>query len=187
MVGVINPNGTQTLDAQIRAAKQADFQVAPGEAIPKEATSTLVNGPTSAPTSAPPPSSGGSHKLSGGVIAGIVVGAVAFLVICAALFFYVGRSKSLKEVLKRQEATNRTSATPGGGPDMGQQFGHQATYPAQQSAYSPGFTPGQPDYGMNSPPMYGQHNATEQYPSGWASPGQQSGHLSMMSNMTQQQ
>ncbi|KAF1844705.1 uncharacterized protein K460DRAFT_376345 [Cucurbitaria berberidis CBS 394.84] len=184
MVGAINPNGTQTLDAQIRAARRADYQVAPGETIPNEATSTLVNAPTSAPSS---PSSGGSHKLSGGVIAGIVVGAVAFLVICAALFFYVGRSKSLKEVLKRQDATMRTSTTPGGGPEMGQQFGHQAEYPAQPSPYLSGMAPGQAEYGMNSPPMYGQHNATEQYPSGWASPGQQSGHLSMMSTMSQQQ
>ncbi|KAH7393016.1 hypothetical protein BKA66DRAFT_318641 [Pyrenochaeta sp. MPI-SDFR-AT-0127] len=186
MVGAINPNGTQTLDAQIRAARSADFQVAPGEAVPKEATSSLVNGPTaSASSTSAPPSGGGSSSLSGGAIAGIVVGGVAFLAICGALFYFVGRSKSLKEVIKRQDATVRTSTTPGpGGPEMGQHYSQQAAYP-QQPPYSQ--TPGHPDYGMNSPPMYGQHNATEQYPSGWASPGQQSGHLSMMSTMTQQQ
>lgn len=183
MVGVINPNGTQTLDGQIRAARSADFQVAPGEAVPKEATSTLLNAPTGAPSAAPAPSTGGSHKLSGGAIAGIVVGAVAFLVICAALFFYVGRSKSLKEVLKRQDATIRHTSTPGlGSPEMGQPYGHQATYP-----YSP--APAQSEFGANgpmSPPMYGQHNVAEQYPSAWSSPGQQ-GHLSGLSTMTQQQ
>ena len=70
---------------------------------------------------------------------------------------------------------------------MGQQYGHQAAYAGQPSPYSSGLNPDQAKYGMNSPPLYGQHNATEQYPSGWASPGQQSGHLSMMSTMTQQQ
>lgn len=191
MVGVINPNGTQTLDAQIRSAKSADYQLAPGDAVPKEATSTLVNAPTSSPSATPPPATntggGHGHGLSGGAIAGIVVGAVAFLVLCAALFFFVGRSKSLKEVLDRQDATAaRASTAPGvGGPEMGQQFGHHPT----QHAYSP--TPGQNEFngGMGSPPMYGQHSATEQYPSGWASPGQQNGHFSSGSvgGLTQQQ
>lgn len=185
MVGAINPNGTQTLDAQIRAARNADFQVAPGEAVPKEATSSLINGPTaSASTSSVPSGGGGGGGLSGGAIAGIVIGGVAFLAICGALFYFVGRSKSLKEVIKRQDATVRTTTPGPGGPEMGQQYNHQAGYP-QQAPYSQ--TPGQTEYGMNAPPMYGQHNATEQYPSGWASPGQQSGHLSTMSTMTQQQ
>ncbi|CAG5153848.1 uncharacterized protein ALTATR162_LOCUS3355 [Alternaria atra] len=194
MVGVINPNSTQTLASQVHAAAAADFQVAPGQPIPAEATSTLSNAPTSTGTSTP--NSGGNdggHTLSTGAIVGIAVGGVAFLAICAALFFFVGRSKSLKEVIKRQDATNNHD------PNMSQQYGGSSY--GHGGLASPGFpspAPGyatpplghRPDYGFSSPPQYGQHSVGEQYPSGWSSPGLQQGHMSMMSSasgMSQQQ
>lgn len=165
MVGAINANSTQTLASQIQAAKNADFQLAVGDPVPNEATSTILNGPTA--TSVPAASSGGSH-LSGGAIAGIVIGAVAFLVCCAALFFYVGRSKSLKEVIKRQDANANPARNSTPGPDMG--------YMPHDSQV--------PRYGSPAPP-YGQHNATDQYPSGWqGSPQMHQGHLSMQSQMS---
>ncbi|KAJ4990595.1 extracellular serine-rich protein [Stagonosporopsis vannaccii] len=161
MVGAINANSTQTLASQIQAAQRADFQIAVGEPIPNEATSTILNAPTATPTHSP---SSGTH-LSGGAIAGIVVGGVAFLVICAALFFYVGRSKSLKEVLKRQDGNANRASTPG--PDMGY-------IPHEQV----------PRYGSPAP-AYVQHNVGEQYPSGWqGSPQMHQGHLSMQSHMS---
>ena len=169
MVGAINANGTQTLQAQIESAKKADFQLQVGDPVPKEATSTILNGPTSAPSSAPASSSDGVH-LSTGAIVGIVVGGVAFLAICAALFFFVGRSKTLKESLKRQNGGDNVnggrSSTPG--PDMG--------YMPHDSQV--------PRYGSPAPP-YGQHHVGEQYPSGWAgSPQMQQGHMSMQSHMS---
>ncbi|CAN9354953.1 unnamed protein product [Alternaria sp. RS040] len=194
MVGVINPNSTQTLASQVHAAAAADFQVAPGEPIPAEATSTLSNAPTSTGTTTPiSGGNGGGHTLSTGAIVGIAVGGVAFLAICAALFFFVGRSKSLKEVIKRQDAANNHD------PHMSQQYGGSSY--GHGGLASPGFQPSTPgyatpppghhsDYGFNSPPQYGQHSVGEQYPSGWSSPGQQHGHLSMMSSvsgMSQQQ
>jgi hypothetical protein len=197
MVGVINPNSTQSLALQINAAADADFEVAPGQPIPAEATSTLSYGPTSTGTPTPnPPNSGGGgggHTLSTGAIVGIAIGGVAFLAICAALFFFVGRSKSLKEVIKRQGATNNHD------PNMSQQYGGSSY--GHGGLASPGFqspTPGyatpppghRPDYSFGSPPQYGQHSVGEQYPSGWSSSGQQQGHMSMMSNvsgMSQQQ
>ncbi|KAF2633463.1 hypothetical protein BU25DRAFT_405357 [Macroventuria anomochaeta] len=154
MVGAINANSTQTLASQIQAAKNADFQLAVGDPVPNEATSTILNGPTSTSTSTPSSSPGGTH-LSGGAIAGIVIGAVAFLVCCAALFFYVGRSKSLKEVIKRQEASANANRTSTPGPDMGY-------FPHDQ-----------------------QHSVGEQYPSGWhGSPQMHQGHLSMQSQIS---
>lgn len=166
MVGAINPNSTQTLAAQIQAARDADFQLAVGDTVPKEASSTIHNGPTS--TSVASPSSSGGTHLSGGAIAGIVVGAVAFLVICAALFFYVGRSKSLKEVIKRQDASAQPNRASTPGPDMGYM-------PQDQNV---------PRYGSPAPP-YGQHNVGETYPSGWqGSPQMHQGHLSMQSQMS---
>jgi hypothetical protein len=178
MVGAINPNSTQTLASQIQAARDADFQLAVGDTVPKEATSTILNGPTTAPSTAAAPASGGGSKLSGGAIAGIVVGAVGFLVICAALFFYVGRSKSLKEVIKRQDANVRNS-TPA--PDMG--YGPHSPPMHQHGSPVPGYVE------AGSLPPYGQHNATDQYPSGWTSqhgsptPGNQA-HMSMMSQVS---
>lgn len=91
MVGVINPNGSQTLDGQIRAARLADFQAAPGEAIPSEASTTLAVPPAasshhdSAPVARHPP------DLSGAGIAGIVLGGIAFLTLCATVFFFAAR------------------------------------------------------------------------------------------------
>lgn len=79
MIGVINPNSTQTLDAQMLAAARADFQIAPGEAVPKEG-SGLPHDADERPA-----------KLSTGAIVGIAVGCVAFLVICALLLWYVLR------------------------------------------------------------------------------------------------
>ena len=182
MVGVINPNSTQTLDAQIDAARSADFQVVPGEPIPKEATSTLANVPTSTSLTGASDSGSGSPKLSGGAIAGIVIGGVAFLVICAALFFFVGRSRSLKEVLKRQDV----AGTPA--PHMSQYGVGGLQSPGYSSSGFPSpapyQSPGPGDYGFNSPPHYGQHSVGEQYPSGWASPQQ---HMSGIGGLSQQQ
>jgi len=173
MVGVINPNATHTLEKQIQSAKDAEFMLAPGDDIPTEASSTLSGTTTS--TSSPSASntaagSGGSSKLSGGAIAGIVVGAVAFLAICAALFFFVGRTKSLKEVLERKEATVNRPET--GGPDMSTTMS-----PAFSAAtpYSPHQSIQASEYGI--PPGYTQTNVTDQHPSGWVSPDPR--HMSM--------
>lgn len=85
MIGVINPNSTQTLDAQMVAAARADFQVAPGEPIPKEGSET--------------PSSTKQHltKLSTGEIIGIVIGSIALLIFCMWLLWYVLRHRSRRD------------------------------------------------------------------------------------------
>ena len=169
MVGVINPNETQTLEKQREAAGRSQLQLQPGDPIPKEGTSSLSS-PDATGTSSP--SSGGGHspKLSGGAIAGIVVGAVAFLVICAALFFYVGRTKSLKDMMNRKDAS---VAKPTG---VEQQFSPNPAYP---------YSPAPQQDGFGGPPQYGQHNATDGHPSSWSSPTMHQGHMSMMSGMSQ--
>lgn len=165
MVGVINPNDTQTLDDQIESAKKADFMVAPGGTIPSEGSATLhLPDATTSPTAAPANDHHG-HKLSGGAIAGIVVGAVAFLIVSAALFFYIGRAKSLKDILKRNDAT--VKSTPGA---PGAEFG------------SPGYPPFSPHHSQadySNLPRYSQHQATDGHPSGWASPTMHPAHMSM--------
>jgi hypothetical protein len=159
MVGVINPNDTQTLQKQIDSASAASYQVKPGDPVPAEGTASLHASATAAPTAAP--SSHGSHSLSSGAIAGIAVGGVAFLAICAALFFYVGRTKSLKEVIKHREATVKSPAPTDG-----------------HFPQSPGFIPYSPNMQhaeAGQPlPAYGQHNATDStYYGAYASQQQQ--------------
>ncbi|KAF1938177.1 hypothetical protein EJ02DRAFT_505553 [Clathrospora elynae] len=121
MVGAINPNAMQTLQAQINAA-------------------TI----------------------------GISVGGAAFLILCATLFFFVGRSKSLKEMVNRQNATVRGYPMSRYGSGGLQSHVFQTSSAQIQSSPEP-YSAGQPDYGFNAPPQYGQHHVADQHPSGWAS------------------
>ncbi|KAF2129036.1 hypothetical protein P153DRAFT_30543 [Dothidotthia symphoricarpi CBS 119687] len=190
MVGVINPNSTQTLTAQKVYAQKADWKLIPGDPIPSEGQSTLAI-PTSTPTATataaatPTPSPAAhAHGLSSGAIAGIVVGAVALLAICAALFFYVGRAKSLKETIKRQDdaAAARASANP----EMSQ---YGLGSPGLHSPYgSPDLR--QTDYYGNQLPAYGQYHAADARASGWTSPSLDPQHASVGSGyegLSQQQ
>lgn len=96
MVGVINPLESQSIDKQIATAKKAAYQLAPGEALPVEGAS-----PTSSATPSPS-ASAAAHKstLSGGAIAGIVIGGLSILAIAMALFYFMGRSKTYKDMFK---------------------------------------------------------------------------------------
>ncbi|KAJ6192082.1 hypothetical protein J3E72DRAFT_204757 [Bipolaris maydis] len=91
MVGVINPNATQTLHDQQLAAARADYQLAPGDPVPNEASSTFVSPPTISSqadlvsANKPPP------KLSTASIAGITVGAIVFFTLCAGLVLFLIR------------------------------------------------------------------------------------------------
>jgi hypothetical protein len=102
MVGSINPNSTQTLDAQIQAAKGADFQVAPGQPVPREASSTLAVAPAASSLGTVAPVSHHSSKLPGTTILGIVLGCLAFLAICVGIFYFVSR----KARTKREQAAS---------------------------------------------------------------------------------
>ncbi|QDS76792.1 hypothetical protein FKW77_002284 [Venturia effusa] len=110
MVGVINPLENQSIDKQIAAAKKAAYQLAPGEALPVEGASPTS---TSSPTASAAPS---SHRLSGGAIAGIVIGGLVVLAIAACLFYFMGRSKTYKDMFK---ASRGGSEHPGGMSEAG--------------------------------------------------------------------
>ncbi|KAL1601459.1 hypothetical protein SLS60_006374 [Paraconiothyrium brasiliense] len=159
MVGVINPNSTQTLQQQIDSAKDSTFQVKPGDPIPAEGTASLHASATASPTATP--NSHSSHTLSGGGIAGIVVGGIAFLAICAALFFYVGRTKSLKDVIKHRESTAVKSPAP-----TDSHFPHSPGY--APLPFSPDMQHAEMGMGAQQLPAYGQHNATDAHYTAYA-------------------
>lgn len=87
MIGVVNPNATETLDLQEQYAINATTQIAPGQPFPSETLN-----PTSTPTATGAGGAGtNSHGFSAGAIAGVAIGGVAVLVLAGALVFLCGR------------------------------------------------------------------------------------------------
>ncbi|OMP85334.1 hypothetical protein BK809_0004004 [Diplodia seriata] len=118
MVGVVNPNKSTSLEVQKQKAKDSAFALSPGEKFPDEgASSSVLSGAASATatskTTATAAAGEHSSSLSGGAIAGIVIGAIAVIGIMAALFFFVGRNKSLKENVGRQSGPMSPHAAAG--------------------------------------------------------------------------
>ncbi|KAL1648778.1 Pho80p cyclin [Diplodia intermedia] len=104
---ILDDNKSTSLEVQKQKAKDSSFALSPGEKFPDEAaSSSVLSGAASATatskTTATAAAGEHSSSLSGGAIAGIVIGAIAVIGIMAALFFYVGRNKSLKEKVGRQ-------------------------------------------------------------------------------------
>jgi hypothetical protein len=110
------PNGT-SIEKQSQAAINAPFQLSPGQPWPVEGASpgseTVTAVPTPSASASAAPAVEHAHHLSGGAIAGIVIGSIAVLALAAALFYFVGRSNSYKDIIKRSEAGGAASSTGG--------------------------------------------------------------------------
>lgn len=97
MVFAVNPSTDQTFDVFQAKAKQADYEMSPGQVAPKESTSTTKTSTT-------------SHKgMSTGTIVGIVIGAIAAVGIVGLLFFLIGRSR-------RKSASEKAAAAAAAAP-----------------------------------------------------------------------
>lgn len=193
MVGVINPNSTQTLDAQIDAAKHAKLELAPGEKMPDEGAPTpyVISTP-----SAVPHSNSGVHKLSTGAVVGISLGGAAFLAICAALFFFIGRSKTLKEAIHKPDQGTMTKPVGVGGPEMGQAqmlpqspqtpYSLPQSPQSPQSPYSPVYGQAQADFASPLPPYASPqpHAAQLNMAGGFYAPNSQQSYRQVIRTLT---
>lgn len=128
MVGVINPNGTTSLQKQKQLAKDASFMLLPGEPFPNEAedpfptTSTTPSTtptagtsssalPAGATTTASESSSSHSSGLTTGAIAGIAIGAAGVALAAAVLIYMCGRRSQKRTPTCPQEDRPATSHT----------------------------------------------------------------------------
>ncbi|KAJ6268389.1 hypothetical protein PSV08DRAFT_249712 [Bipolaris maydis] len=117
MVGAINPNASASVQEQQQLALDSMYMLNPGEPFPAE-TLSPSNPPTSTPTSSPVPENTASTKsrLSTRAIIAMSVTSASITILAALLFFFWGRTKSLKEEIKRKAGlSHRPSTSPSGG------------------------------------------------------------------------
>ena len=89
-------------------------------------------------------SSSSSSSLGEGTIAGIAIGAVAGLAVCAALLYLVLRARKREDVKQRYAGQKRYEGEGAGATGMPQDLGVAlATYPAQRAAVAPVYAEGQ--------------------------------------------
>jgi hypothetical protein len=109
MVGVINPNDTQTLHEQVLAAAKADYQLAPGDPVPNEASLTFASPSATDSQGYITSANHSSPTLSTAAIAGITVGVVLFLALCAGLlFFLLRKSRPVRQTTAADPAPTRS-------------------------------------------------------------------------------
>ncbi|PQE04002.1 extracellular serine-rich protein [Rutstroemia sp. NJR-2017a BVV2] len=123
MIGVVNPNATETLEGQIASLQNSSIQFSPGEnfpveALPSSTSSTTASSTTTSPTSSsttlpttvtesatPSPfivnatTATSSGNPSPGAIAGIVIGAAAVVLLASCFLYLCGRQLTIKEII----------------------------------------------------------------------------------------
>ncbi|KAL2794370.1 hypothetical protein BJX66DRAFT_202041 [Aspergillus keveii] len=113
MVGAINPNSTMSWDSQHSAALDSPYMLLPGQSMPAEGetnnpgtgtTPHTTGTATSNPNTSSSSSSHSSSGLGAGAIAGIVISAVAFVVILCVLLFILGRNRVYKKWVSSSES-----------------------------------------------------------------------------------
>ncbi|KAJ5698968.1 hypothetical protein N7462_000973 [Penicillium macrosclerotiorum] len=164
MVGVINPNSSETWETQYQRALTYPYMLVPGQSAPAEgssstsstgSSSTESSSSDSSTTSSVTSSSGGGHSgLSTGAIAGIAVACVVFVATLIALFFVLGRNRVYSQWMSSQDGrTERTArwAMFNGGGDTYQknELDSNATKRATTDVASVG-SPGSPDPNMRT-------------------------------------
>lgn len=102
MIGVINPNETQTLDVQLAYTKNTTTQMVPGDPLPSETAAGTAATATSGSSSGSGSHGHSSASLSPGAIAGIAIGGSVVVLIAATLLYLCGRRGGLDKAYNRQ-------------------------------------------------------------------------------------
>lgn len=145
MVGVINPNSTQTYAKQLESAENAAYQMTPGEAFPSETASSSSSSSTPADSSN---ASSHSHpSLSPGAIAGISIGGAAVVILGAVLLYLCGRRGGKDSAFARRQSQATTLDGPfqdpryGGGVPVGSKSPGQETFHTATYSLAPSIDP----------------------------------------------
>jgi plastocyanin len=181
MLGVINPNSTETFEDQLSSAESTSaVQLSPGQPWPSETANPFTTtsapaatAPTQTPSSSSPASSGSdssSSSLSPGAIAGIAIGGAAVVILAAALIYICGRHGGQVSAFRH---TSRSYTPPaveearfGSGPKSpGQETfassryqrspGHGGFYPSEGSPSGSQYVGSPPPMSPGSHPAYG--------------------------------
>ncbi|USP73494.1 uncharacterized protein yc1106_00768 [Curvularia clavata] len=106
MVGAINSNAFTSIQQQQKLALNSTYMLNPGEPFPAE-TPSPSNAPSNTSTSRPGPGTANDNKsgLSKRAIIAMVVTSTCITILAALLFFFWGRTKGLKDELKRKATT----------------------------------------------------------------------------------
>lgn len=108
MIGVINPNATETYDKQLSYAEAAEFQLAPGQPWPSETASSSSSSSSSpSKTATAAVSSTSHHSLAPGAIAGIAIGAAVVCLLAAALIYLFGRRGGMERAFRTNDNQHR--------------------------------------------------------------------------------
>ncbi|KAG8527674.1 uncharacterized protein KY384_007827 [Bacidia gigantensis] len=139
MVGVINANSSVNFPAHQADARQSKFSLSPGDPFPAEgevpsgdngpvgSTSSTTATSSPATTSTVAPHSTGGSPISTGAIAGIVIACLFVVALLAALFFLLGRQRSMLQFLmsrNRSKEDHEDGLPKHGRPEMGFAAGH---------------------------------------------------------------
>ncbi|CAG8951291.1 hypothetical protein HYFRA_00008040, partial [Hymenoscyphus fraxineus] len=112
MVGVVNPNTTHTLEIQKQFAANASFYFSPGESFPPEVKDAIPGATqTGSASSSTATVVAASHHESLGTeaIVGIVIGAVAVLLLAGALIYVCGRQQTIGEIIQQHKPRSSAS------------------------------------------------------------------------------
>jgi hypothetical protein len=106
MIGAINPNSTETLDAQLAWQKNATIQLSPGETPPPESGASPTSTSPASASSSGVAAGGGGGGLPAGAIAGIVVGVVVLLAAVGLIFYLCGWNRNLARTIRYSRPPN---------------------------------------------------------------------------------
>jgi len=192
MIGVINPNSTETLDLQQQYAINATTQLVPGEPFPSESLNpTSTPSPTGAGSTAGGNGDHGHPGLSAGAIAGIAIGGAAVLILAGALIFLCGRRGGLDIAYRRSTQTipppvvEEAKYPPHNPKSPGQETYSTAHY-SMQAANDPYRANSPHTYSSSPPPVTpNSHPAYTTYSSTGGHPNVQSPLMAGMTDRTQ--